>query len=216
MGPTAPAPRRHALAIALLALAPVVSLVGGCPADDPCAGAEPAYGGLGNDEVWLTLKDAQGRATTGGDAASAVVPSDGQRFDGQGAAPTFSWQSPLKLALGPALPKERAASTSPSVRQSRAARAFAAAAALLIPSAHAHLPPVSSDAYLVEVAVPGAACPIAIVTTELSHALDEGTWGALRAAAGKELTLRITSAYLSDGRITEGPLLSSPVSFAVE
>lgn len=182
-------------------------VLSGCPAEDPCAAEEPSYGGLGNDEVWLTLKDAKTRAAHDGDfptvtspAADATVPSAN--------APTFTWESPLKIAVG----LERGAQPLYRARRSL----FDDVRELVIPSAHAHLPPVSSDVYLVDVLVPGRECPVSIVTTELSHVLDAESWDVLKNAAGEPLTLQLTSAYLSSGRVTEGPFKADDVTFTVD
>lgn len=206
---------RNSTTLPLLA---VLALATGCPAEGDCAPApsqgdeevqdeDVVYGGQGNDEVWLTLYDAKGRAQAGGKAARVVVPSDGQVLPAAD-LPTFEWQSDLQLALGPHLPAPlmRPRQRSPLDLLTR----------LFIPSAHAHEPPVSGDAYLVEIAVPGRQCPRSIVTTGLTHTLDDDTWAALKSAAGQELTLTIWSAYLSTGVPTEGPFVSEPITFGVE
>lgn len=172
---------------------------------------EPAYGGEGNDEVWTALYDAKERAETGGDAATIVKPTAGEVYPSS-TAPVLTWESPLKLALGPVAP----APLRRVVPASALERALGYASAVIIPFARAHEAPVSSDAYLVEITVPERQCPVSIVTTELSHTLDEDTWSALREAAGKDLSLRITSAYLASGRVTEGPYRSADVPFQVE
>ncbi|OGQ19152.1 MAG: hypothetical protein A2138_26830 [Deltaproteobacteria bacterium RBG_16_71_12] len=202
----------------MLAALPVLVLAAACPAEVDCAPArsevdgevddeDVVYGGLGNDEVWLTLYDAKGRAEAGGKAARVLVPAQDQALP-QDALPTFEWESDLKLALGP----ERPAPLSPP----RARSPLEPLSRLLIPNAYAPLPPVTSDAYLLEIAVPGLPCPRSIVTTGLLHTLDEATWAALKTAIGQELTLTVWSAYLSTGVPTEGPFVSDPVTFRVE
>lgn len=207
----------------LVALATTAVLVpaAGCPADADCA-PQPAeeegeeaevvdedvvYGGLGNDEVWLTLYDAKGRAETGGDAANVLVPSAGEVLPGD-ALPTFEWESALRLTLGPSRPEPLfgPAQRSPLDALTR----------WLIPNAWAHLPPVTSDAYLLEIGIPGRTCPRSIVTTGLLHTIDEDTWADMKSAPGEDLTLTVWSAYLTTGVITEGPFVSTPVSFRVE
>lgn len=203
---------------ALLGL--LVVPLGACPGSEAdCApqaseeGAEEArdedvvYGGLGNDEVWLTLYDAKDRAQTGGDAATVVVPSAGQVLPGD-TLPTFEWESPLRLTLGPQRPEPLWAP--------RPGSPLDALTRWLIPSALAHLPPVTSDAYLLEIGIPGRTCPRSIVTTGLVHTLDEATWSDVKSAAGQDLTLTVWSAYLTTGVITEGPFVTEPVSFRVE
>lgn len=201
-----------------VALLPALAPAAGCPAEVDCAPApaegddeaadeDVVYGGLGNDEVWLTLYDAKGRAEPGDQAARPLVPAQGQVLPSDG-LPTFEWESDLKLALGP----ERPTPLLPGARHSP----LDALTRLLIPSAYAHLPPVTSDAYLLEIAVPGLTCPRSIVTTGLLHTLDEATWAALKSAPGQDLTLTIWSAYLSTAVPTEGPFVSDPVAFRVE
>lgn len=201
-----------------LAVLPVLALAAACPAEVDCGPAnaegdeeaddlDVVYGGLGNDEVWLTLYDAKGRAEAGGKAARPLVPAEGQVLP-QGPLPTFEWESELKLALGPERPTP--------LSRPRARSPLDPLTHLLIPRAYAHLPPVTSDAYLLEIAVPGLACPRSIVTTGLLHTIDEDTWAALKTALGQDLTLTIWSAYLSTGVPTEGPFISDPVTFRVE
>lgn len=203
-----PSGRRPASGYArcMRAAAALVCFLAGCPAEDPCAAEPPTYGGLGNDEVWLALKDAKANATHDGDFPTVTSPAAGATVPA-GTAPTFSWESPLKIALGPTTPQ-------PLYRAHRSL--FDDLSELVIPSAHAHLAPVSSDAYLAEVFVPGRECPVPIVTTELSHVLDSYSWDVLKEAAGEPLTLQLTSAYLASGRITEGPYKADDVTFTVE
>lgn len=183
-----------------------------CTPGESCAD-EPAYGGLGNDEVWLTLSDARARAEQGEDAATVVAPAANDVFLADDGAPTFQWTSPLKLAAAAGGPM-------PLLRRPQPRGALAAildaAARVVVPEANAHLPPVSSDAYLVDIGVPGRACPVSIVTTELRHTLDDTTWGALQEAKGQDLSITITSGYLDTGRLTEGPYRSAAVTFRVE
>lgn len=218
-----------AVAAPSAALALAVTLAG-CPGPaDPClpvalsdedeataAGEPAAYGGEGNDEVWLTLYDARDRAGTGADAPVVVKPAAGDAFAATGAPPVLEWESALKIALGPWQRSARPKAPLRGAPRPLLERVLAAASRAVLPPAHAHLPPVTSDAYLVEVTVPGRQCPVSIVTTELTHTLDDESWGVLKAAAGEELTLRVTSAYLANGRVTEGPFRSPDVSFRVE
>lgn len=175
--------------------------------DEEVQDEDVVYGGLGNDEVWLTLYDAKGRAETGDKAARVIVPAADQVLPSD-TPPTFEWESDLSLALGPQLPTP----LSPGRERSP----LDVLSHLLIPNAYAHLPPVTSDAYLLEIAIPGRTCPRSIVTTGLLHTLDDETWAALTTALGQDLTLTIWSAYLSTGVPTEGPYVSEPVTFRVE
>ena len=208
---TAPLP---ALGLAWLALASLAA----CPAEEDCApqpseeGEEGAadedvsYGGLGNDEVWLALYDAKARAETGGDAATPVVPSEGQVLPAD-TLPTFEWQSPLRLTFGPERPEP--------LWGPKARSPLDALTGWLLPSAWAHLPPVTSDAYLLEIGIPGRTCPRTVVTTGLLHTLDTATFDLMKEASGEELTLTIWSAYLTTGVITEGPFVTAPLSCRV-
>ena len=104
----------------------------------------------------------------------------------------------------------------PLFRRDRVQQIVDGIGAFVIPSARAHLLPVSSDAYLLDVVVPGRQCPVSIVSTELSHALDADAWSILKEAAGQTLTIQLTSAYLANGRITEGPFKADDVTFTLE
>ena len=186
----------------------VVLAVAACSDGDPCLQPEnePAYGGSGNDEVWLTLTDARSRATAGGDAATITSPLQGATLPSAAPA-TFTWESPLKVAFGPVLPTSVFRRHPPSV--------FDRLSGAFIPKAHAHLPPVTSDAYLVDFIIAGRECPVSVVTTELSHTLDEETWSKLTAADGT-IEMNVTSAYLASGRVTEGPFAASSIEFKIE
>lgn len=204
------------LGLALAALASSTA----CPTEEADCAPQPSeegeedaqdedvsYGGLGNDEVWLALYDAKGRAETGGDAATVLVPSEGQILPAD-TLPTFEWQSPLRLTLGPERPE--------TLWGPKARSPLDALTGWLLPSAWAHLPPVTSDAYLLEIGIPGRTCPRSIVTTGVLHTLDTATFELMKEASGEELTLTIWSAYLTTGVITEGPFVTDPVSFRVE
>lgn len=200
--------RARAALTALIAL--IATLAGGCPSE-PCASEEPAYGGLGNDEVWLTLRERKAQAAAGDDAPTIIAPTASAVLPAAD-VPTFAWESPLKIALAPHVPAPLFRHDAPSLLQ----RAIAGASHALIPVAHAHLAPVSSDVYLVDLLLPGRECPVSIVTSELSHELDTETWSLLRESGGAEITMQLTSAYLSSGNITEGPYQAADVAFTIE
>ncbi len=78
-----------------------------------------------------------------------------------------------------------------------------------------HLPPVTSDVYLVHITVPGRECPIALLTTEEEWRLDASSWDLMRSAGGN-LSIEITAAYLAENRITEGPYRpAAPTTFTI-
>ncbi len=177
--------------------------------DDPCA-LTPAYGGAATDEVETTLKDARKNATTSGDAAQIQQPAQNAVYAAADGAPTFAWNSALKIALF-----TRPDPAAQGVVRRRETSWVDALTSVVIPSARAHEPPVTSDAYLVDIALPGESCPVSVVTTELSAQLDEKAWAMLTKQTASALTMTITSAYLEDGRITEGPYQSAAVKFSV-
>jgi hypothetical protein len=179
----------------------------GCPAD-PCE-LEPAYGGAATDEVYTTLHDATNDAQEGGDAAVIESPKDGAALAADEPA-TFSWSSALKLSSAAG-----SRPADPRVVRPLRPSLMDRVSDMLLPRAYAHLPPVTSDAYLVNVAIPGGECPVQAVTTELEAKLDATGWDLLK-STNAELSVRIVSAYLEDGRITEGPFISEAVSFTVK
>lgn len=85
------------------------------------------------------------------------------------------------------------------------------------PLAKPHLPPVTGDVYLVEIAVPGRSCPVNLLTTDESWQLDAASWAAVTAGGAHDVAVTITAAYLVEGRITEGPFQpSAPRTFKIQ
>lgn len=193
----------------LMALA-AATLTAACPApvDDPCG--DPAYGGVASDEAYLTMVDAFDKVAVNDDQAPSVtLPEDGAVIEKNGDAPTFAWTSPLSASLGPSWPQPSSRRRSPSLLDGLSS--------LLLPVAHAHLPPVTGDLYLAEVAVSGRDCPVRGLTTDLDWLLDDASWAALQDADSPDMTLRVVSAFLVENRISEGPFeASTRRSFRVE
>ena len=182
----------------------------GCPRDT-CT-EEPAYGGDGNDEVWRTLVDGLESAVADvPDAPVIVSPVDGDVLSGD-VPPTLTWTSALKLADA-AMTPARPSKLHPSSPRRRSI--LDALTQAVLPAAHAHLPPVTSDAYLVQIQIPDG-CRLEVVTTELSHTLDDSGWALLREAAGRALVMQVFSAHLTNGRVTEGPFSSTTVDFTID
>ncbi len=183
-----------------------VAFGAGCEQD--CNDVEPAYAGDATDEAWRALVDGRDTATNGDDAPTFSAPDDGGTF-GADDNPTFSWDSPLKVATltPPSTPRE-------GVRR-RGLAPFERLSALFIPAAHAHLPPITSDIYLLEVDVPGRTCPVAGITTGLSFSFASSDWEAIVAGGGAR-SARLLSAFLTENRITEGAFVSAPLEFDVE
>jgi hypothetical protein len=182
--------------------------VGGLGCEQECATLEPAYAGAASDEAWRVMLDARADADSGTDAATFTVPT----ADGPLAADTeatFAWTSPLKVAS--ALPLD------PKLLQPRRHHTplFERLATVVFPVAHAHLPPITSDIYFLEVDVPGRTCPVSALTTELSFTFPSSDWEAI-AAATSPPTARLLSAFLTENRVTEGAFVAEPVTFTVE
>lgn len=181
-------------------------LVSACSAA-PCP--EPRYGGKATDEAWRSLVDAEGRATV--DAAKApgfTVPMADQSFP-SATAPTFSWAS--TLVTRPELPGASRYAAAPASRS-----LWQRASDLVVPSAWAHLAPITGPVHLLRIAVPGRTCPVEFITTQTSWALSADEWKVLTDAKGKTFALSAVSAYLEQNRVTEGPYRpSGTVSFSV-
>ncbi|WP_163991703.1 hypothetical protein [Pyxidicoccus caerfyrddinensis] len=183
------------LSAALLALAPA------CDNDEPEADecGEPLYGGDATDEAWRTLVDAKDKATASAQSVTLVSPTQGQSYVTTEAPPTWQWTSPI-ASLTPgtapspqALPREEGRSV------------LAWLGNLILPSAEAHLPPFTGDIYWVQVTVPGRTCPVEMLTSNLQWTLDAATWDTLRGAMGQDVSVQVTSAYLVENRLREGP-----------
>lgn len=182
----------------------------GCAACAPgdCNSTEPTYAGDANDETWRVMLDARGSADESDDV-NITSPAEGDTVPA-GEPATLTWTSELEVA---AL-HGRGMTPLPSFRRPRPGL-FERLGATLLPVAHAHLPPITSDLYFVEVDVPDRACPVAGLTTDESFVFADGDWEAI-ATGGGERTLRILSAFVTENRVTEGPFLASPVTFTVE
>ncbi len=183
------------LSAALLALAPA------CDNDEPeseCG--EPLYGGDATDEAWRTLVDAKGQPANSSQAVTLESPAAGQTYSSTDAPPTWRWTSPL-ASLVPGAGPEGA-----PLRPRDSGRSMLAwLGNLILPSAEAHLPPFTGDIYWVQVTVPGRECPVELLTSNLEWQLDAATWDTLRGAVDQDLSIQVTSAYLVQNRLREGP-----------
>lgn len=169
----------------------------GCGDDDdePCA--EPTYAGDASDEAWRTMVDGEDAVTVGDEHAPTITsPAEGATVSAGDVSLLVSWDSPI--ARGPA-PRRSA------VRVAAAPAWLDGLSALVEGTAWAHLPPVTGDVYWVRITVPGQACAIEAVTTELSWQVDGAAWESLQGAAGETASIDVMSAYLTENRITEGP-----------
>lgn len=187
-------------------------LASACETD--CNAVEPAYGGEGNDEAWRVLLDGRARAEESSDVEITSPGADEALAKDEPA--TIAWTTTLQVAalspsLSPSLP--------PSLSTPRSRRPvpglFDKLSSLVFPVAHAHLPPITSDVYFLEIDVPGRTCPVAAVTTGASFAFSADDWAEVAVEPG-ERTLRLLGAFLTENRITEGPFQASPVTFTIE
>jgi hypothetical protein len=184
-------------------------LTAGCGKDEEPRCGEPLYGGSASDEAWRTMVDAQSRPTDASRAVTLMSPTEGETFTASAAPPRFSWTSPLRASLEQST-QSRYAQAHP--RPSRGVLSWVAE--LLVPTAEAHLPPYTGDIYFLEISVPGRECPLQVLTSELAWQVDAESWTAMGEAAGQDLRLQVTSAYLQDNRLKEGPYrLETPRTF---
>ncbi|HEX8823980.1 MAG TPA: hypothetical protein VF794_28940 [Archangium sp.] len=171
---------------------------------------EPVYVGRATDEAWRALVDAKQRPADSSLAVTLVSPSEGQLYATEAAPPRWEWTSPLRASLD--RPRSGALALAPPPRSSRSFTAWLGE--LLLPTAHAHGTPFTGDIYWVEVSTPGSKCPVAqVLTPDLSWQLDANTWAEL-GKNGNAFSLQVTSAYLQENRVTEGPYtLPTPRTF---
>ena len=176
--------------------------------EEPKCG-EPLFSGAATDEAWMTMVDAQKKSADASKAVTVTVPHPGRVLHRGRGSPRISWTSPLRASLVRDTPG-RLAQASP--RRSRGPLAWLGE--LLVPTAEAHLPPYTGDIYWVQVTVPGRECPVEVLTSELSWQVDATSWSTMAGANGQELSLQITSAYLQENRLKEGPYrLATPRTF---
>ncbi len=171
--------------------------------DDGCA--EPAYGGAATDEAWKTMVDAYDAAEVGSPEA-VTVQAPGSAIDAAATTLTLTWTSPI--AAGPVRPRALAlaAPASTDVESSWFDDALDAVGGFFVGSAHAHLPPITGDIYFVELTVAGTTCPIARgLTTDEQWTLSAADWSTLKSHIGLPISVTVTSAYLTENRVTEGP-----------
>lgn len=176
---------------------------------------EPLYAGKATDEAWHAMVDARQKGSSASRAVTLTSPGEGEVYAASASAPLWSWTSPLRASVD----RPHAGGVLALHAAPRHPRSFSAwLGELLVPTAHAHLPPYTGDLYWVEVSAPGGKCPVAqVLTSDLSWQLDDTTWAELGKNAGKDLTVQVTSAYLQENSVTEGPYqLATPRTFRRE
>lgn len=190
-------------------LTTLLLVAAGCDSATECG--EPLYAGQATDEVWRALVDARKRPPNASQAATLLSPTQGHVYAANAPPPRWEWTSPLQSTLAPRSPGTLASTATPRRERSWSARL----GELLLPTAHAHLPPVTGDMYWLEVSAAGRTCPVVqVLTSELAWQVDAASWEALGQVAGQELKLQVTSAYLLQNQVTEGPYsLATPLTF---
>ena len=193
--------------ITIFAVLFAVVSASGCAED--CDTVEPAYAGEASDEVWRVFVGARDDARTGDDAATITTPADDAVL-GKADTLTVNWDSPLKVGAFSPIKQRilKAKRHAPKALFERVSEFF-------IPVAHAHLAPITSDVYFVEVDVPGRTCPVSVLTTELSATFSDDDQALITDADGTR-TIRVMSAFVTQNRITEGPFRAAPVRFTVQ
>ncbi len=176
--------------VALLFIASLSACHDEVVVDDACG--EPAYGGKATDEAWLTILDGYDLAKPSADAATLVSPTNDAVLTGDPEA--IVWTTPLDSAMLPP-----GGYTEPSFIDQTAA----VFAALFTSPARAHLPPVNGDIHYLELKVPGESCAIRALTTDETWTPTDEAWELMRGKG--PITLTLTSAFLANNRITEGP-----------
>lgn len=176
----------------------------------------PHYGGKATDEVWKVMVDTFDQAQIGAaEAVTITTPAADATLDGTTPI-TLAWTSPIALAPRSPADVQTAAATTPPGPLEWLAGGLDALGELVVGTAHAHLPPITSDVYYVVVTVPGRECPVRAVTTEESWKPTLAQWKILEAATGP-LSMTVTSAYVTENVITEGPYRpAAATSFTVE
>lgn len=196
----------------LISTAVVVVAVGsasGCEQD--CNTVQPAYTGIATDEAWIAMLDRRDAAASAGDVPIFSAPAVDAALT-KAISPTFTWTSPLKIAGARTAPSSTRTAVAPPRRQGPGL--IDGLFELVVPKAWAHLEPITSDMYLLEIDVPGRACPVAGATTELSFTFASSDWEAIVEGGGAR-TARLMSAYLASNIVTEGPFLAAPLTFTV-
>jgi hypothetical protein len=199
---TLEAMKRASTVVVVAALA--AAFAAGCDGAGDCDTVEPVYAGAGTDETWRVMVEARASAKES-DEVVVTVPAAGAVVQQGDDPPALAWDSDLEISLN-----EPASSTTTRPKPGF----FDRLSATVFPVAHAHLPPITSDVYFLEIDVPGRTCPVSALTTLESMIFSDGDWEEVTKEPG-ERTLRLLSAFVTENRITEGPFQAAPVTFTV-
>ncbi|MBK7861439.1 MAG: hypothetical protein IPJ65_23050 [Archangiaceae bacterium] len=161
---------------------------------------EPQYEGKASDEAYLTMVDAESRATADDAKAPRLDLAEGATLP-KSPVPTLRWSSTLTAKAAPPQPR-----SPPAVPWYRG---------LVYSEAWAHLPPVTGSIFWFKFAVPGEQCPVEMISTRNEWTPPADVWAKLTAGTGaRQVTAQ--SAYLTENRITEGPYRTSgALSFSI-
>lgn len=187
-------------ALLFLALAPAVLGVcaGACSADAPTAPEDVIYQGIATDEAWLEIAD-HPPVTDDAMAPRLTAPTT---ISSTADAPTFVWDGG---AVASAWPRR-------APRQTR----FAWSELFGPGHARAHSPPVNGALYRLVFTIPGDPAPVRVLTGLTSYTPIAAIWDRTKVATGP-LSVELVGAYLTEGRITEGPFRAAePFSIPVE
>jgi len=168
---------------------------------DPCG--EPEYGGAATDEAFTSIVDGEKRVSADDTKSVAItVPTQSQVFQ-RSAPPLLRWM-PGSVSSSMSrlhVPASRRFATRVPTREKSP---FAWVARLFESEAWAHEPPITGPLFYLHFTVPGRACEVRVLTTMTSYQVSTAAFDAFKAATGP-ITLSITSAYVRENRITEGP-----------
>lgn len=182
---------------------------GGDEPGDACG--EPTYAEGSTDEAWFSILDAKDRVQKDDTHGAEVTsPTENEALTADAAAPKITWTSTLSASIdSPRLP----AGPVPASRTSFAERVLD----WVYPAAWAHEPPVTGPMHLLEITIPNRDCPVRVLTAQTEWQVDSNTWTLMQSHKGDTMKIEVTSVYLSENRITEGPYRrSAPRTFTVK
>ncbi|MCS6797263.1 MAG: hypothetical protein NZ898_01820 [Myxococcota bacterium] len=184
---------RGAKALVMLAMGSWLGATG-CGHDHPSAPADVIYEAGATDEAWIAIDEA-GDMVDDVQAPRLLTPTSPLS---RATVPRFSWTS------GPA-----PASRAPGHRGPASfARRLLEWMAEPVPTARAHLPPVTGPMYRLVVELGAGAPPIRVLTGDLAYSPSATVYPRIRDARGP-LRVTIARAYLETGRVVEGPFVRS-------
>lgn len=186
----------------------------GCGGDGDGDGCRQVIeGGHATEGAWNTMVDGDEDAMVGDPSAPDITsPTEGQVLSADDAAPRFTWTSPI-ASLGPGSPRTTLARS--GMTRVAGPTLLESLVSLFEGTAWAHEHPVTGAVYYLQITVPGSDCEIRVITTELEWQVDDESWATMKGASG-DISVQITSAYMQETRISEGPYRpAAPRTFRV-